>query len=146
MVYTPELAFLSLDRMSAQSLGLLHALKWIKELDYTGWFHLVDLAKNQGWGFNTLNMRMIQMYFKFTRAMTCVIRQDTLSWLLHLVLSHLGLAFVLMLRPFSPELVMFSDFEFWTSLGTSIFAYFAVAEGWLLLDIGWVVLFLTTQL
>ena len=32
-------------------------------------------------------------------------------------LSHLGLAFVLMLRPFSLELVIF---EFWTSLGTSI--------------------------
>ena len=28
--------------------------------------------------------------------------------------------FVLMLRSLSPELVMFSDFEFWTSLGTSI--------------------------
>ena len=38
----------------------------------------------------------------------------------HLVLSHLGLTFVLMLRPFSPELVMFSDFEFRTSHGTSI--------------------------
>ena len=37
----------------------------------------------------------------------------------NLVLSYLGLAFVLMLRPFSPDLVMFSDFEFWTSLGTS---------------------------
>ena len=29
--------------------------------------------------------------------------------LLHLVLSHLGLAFVLMLRPFFPELVMSAD-------------------------------------
>ena len=27
----------------------------------------------------------------------------------HLVLSHLGLAFVLMLRPFFPELVMSTD-------------------------------------
>ena len=36
------------------------------------------------------------------------------------VLSHLGLAFVLMLRPFSPGLVMFSDFEYRTSLVTSI--------------------------
>ena len=32
----------------------------------------------------------------------------------------LGLAFDLMLRPFSPELVMFSDFGFRASLGTSI--------------------------
>ena len=39
------------------------------------------------------------------------------SW--HLVLFHLGLAFVLMLRPFTPGLVMFSDFEFRTSLSTS---------------------------
>ena len=31
---------------------------------------------------------------------------------------------LLMLRPFSPELVMFSDFEFRTSLGTSILLYF----------------------
>ena len=30
----------------------------------------------------------------------------------HLILSHFGLAFVLMLRPCSPGLVMFSDFEF----------------------------------
>ena len=30
----------------------------------------------------------------------------------HLVLSHLGLAFVLMLRPFFPELVMSTDFWF----------------------------------
>ena len=36
----------------------------------------------------------------------------------HLVLSHFGLAFVLILRPFSPEHV--TDFEFRTSLGTSI--------------------------
>ena len=36
------------------------------------------------------------------------------------ILSYFGLAFVLMLRPLSPELVMFSDFEFRTSLGTSI--------------------------
>ena len=41
----------------------------------------------------------------------------------HLVLSHLGLAFFLILRPFSPELVMFPDFEFWTSLGTTISLY-----------------------
>ena len=39
----------------------------------------------------------------------------------HLVLSHLRLAFVLMLRPFFPELVMSTDlFEFRTSLSTSI--------------------------
>ena len=39
----------------------------------------------------------------------------------NLVLSHLGLAFVLMLRPFFPEFVMSTDlFEFRTSLGTSI--------------------------
>ena len=38
----------------------------------------------------------------------------------HLVLSHLGLACVLMLKPISPELVMFSDFEFQISHGTSI--------------------------
>ena len=37
----------------------------------------------------------------------------------HMVLSHLGLAFVLMLSPFSPELVMFPDLEFRSSLGTS---------------------------
>ena len=41
----------------------------------------------------------------------------------HLVLSHLGLAFVLMLIPFSPELVLFSDFEFRTSLETSILLF-----------------------
>ena len=35
-----------------------------------------------------------------------------------MALSHLGLAFVLMLRPFSHKLVMFSDFEFRTFLGT----------------------------
>ena len=33
------------------------------------------------------------------------------------------LAFVPILIPFSPELVMFSDFEFRTSLATSIFDY-----------------------
>ena len=38
----------------------------------------------------------------------------------HLVLSLLGPAFVLMLRPFSPDLVMFSNFEFRTSISTSI--------------------------
>ena len=36
------------------------------------------------------------------------------------MLSHLGLAFVLMLRPYSPEFVMFPYFAFWTTLGTSI--------------------------
>ena len=41
----------------------------------------------------------------------------------HLVLSHLELAFVLMLRPLSPELVMFPDFEFRTSPGTSILLF-----------------------
>ena len=39
----------------------------------------------------------------------------------HLVLPHLELAFGLMLRAFSPELVMVLEFEFRTSLGTSIF-------------------------
>ena len=40
---------------------------------------------------------------------------------LQLVLSHLGLAFVLMMRPFFPELVMSTDlFELRTSLCTSI--------------------------
>ena len=34
------------------------------------------------------------------------------------ILSHLGLAFVLMLTTFSSLLVMFPDFEFQTSLGT----------------------------
>ena len=29
----------------------------------------------------------------------------------HLVLSHLGLAFVLILKPFSPEFDMFPDFD-----------------------------------
>ena len=38
----------------------------------------------------------------------------------HLVLSYLGLALVLMLRPFSLDFVMFSDFEFRTFLGVSI--------------------------
>ena len=38
----------------------------------------------------------------------------------HLVLPHLGLPFVLMLRPFIDELVMFLDFELRTSLCTSI--------------------------
>ena len=38
----------------------------------------------------------------------------------HLILSHLGLASVLMLRPFSHERVIIPDFEFRTSLGTSI--------------------------
>ena len=38
----------------------------------------------------------------------------------HLVLSHLGLAFVLMLRPFSTKLVMFPDFAFLISFGISI--------------------------
>ena len=37
-----------------------------------------------------------------------------------LVLSYLGLAFVLMLVPFSPDQVLFLDFEFRTSVGTSI--------------------------
>ena len=41
----------------------------------------------------------------------------------HLVLSHLGLALVIMLRWFSPELVMFPDFEFRTSLCNYIFLY-----------------------
>ena len=41
----------------------------------------------------------------------------------HLVLSHLGLAFVLMFRTFSPELVMFSYFEYRTSLSTSILPF-----------------------
>ena len=41
----------------------------------------------------------------------------------HLVLSNLGLAFVHMLRPFSHELVMSLDFEFPTSLSTSILLY-----------------------
>ena len=34
---------------------------------------------------------------------------------------NLGLASVLMFRSISPELVLFPDFEFWTSLGTSVF-------------------------
>ena len=38
----------------------------------------------------------------------------------YLVLSHSGLAFVLMLRQISPEFVMFQDITFRTSLGTSI--------------------------
>ena len=38
----------------------------------------------------------------------------------HLVLSHYGLACVLMLRPVSPERVMSPDFEFRTILRTSI--------------------------
>ena len=42
----------------------------------------------------------------------------------HMVLSHLGLAFVLMLRPFFPELVIvYGSFEFRTSLGTSILPF-----------------------
>ena len=40
--------------------------------------------------------------------------QDTWSW------PTLGLASVLMLRPIPPELVLFPDFEFRTSLGTSV--------------------------
>ena len=43
----------------------------------------------------------------------------TLTPLGHLVLSHLGLASVLIQRPFSPELAIFPDFEFQTSIGTS---------------------------
>ena len=38
----------------------------------------------------------------------------------HLVLSHLAHVCVLMLRPFSAELVMFPNFEFLTPLDTSI--------------------------
>ena len=50
----------------------------------------------------------------------------------HLVLSHFGLAFVLMLRLFSPELVVFSDFEFRTFIGTSIL-HLTIPVGWQLL-------------
>ena len=41
----------------------------------------------------------------------------------HLVLSHLGLVFVQMLRPFSPELATFLDFQFRTSLSASILLF-----------------------
>ena len=59
----------------------------------------------------------------------------------------LGLACVLMSRPISPELVLSPDF--WISntprYFSFAFALFAVAEGWLLLDIGWFVLFLFSR-
>ena len=42
----------------------------------------------------------------------------------HLVLTLLGLAFDLMLRPFYPDLVMFSDFEFRSLYGTSTLPFF----------------------
>ena len=42
----------------------------------------------------------------------------------HLVLTLLGLAFVIILRPFYPELVMFSDFEFRSPYGTSTLPFF----------------------
>ena len=38
----------------------------------------------------------------------------------HLIFSHVGLAFILMLRQVAPELVMFPEFEFQTSLSTRI--------------------------
>ena len=49
-------------------------------------------------------------------------------------LSRLRLAFVLMMRPFSPELVMFSDSEFRTSFGTSILHRY-VRNSFLILEI-----------
>ena len=57
-----------------------------------------------------ISVEVIKVYVDFN---TCFFL------LRHLFLSHLRLAFIQMLRPFLPELVMFSDFEFRTTLGTS---------------------------
>ena len=47
------------------------------------------------------------------------VRKDTyISW--HLIMFHFGLAIVLMLRPITPELVRFPDFDFRKPPGASI--------------------------
>ena len=46
------------------------------------------------------------------------------SWLLVLVLSHLGLAFVLMLRPFFPELVISTDLLSFEHPSVLLFCFF----------------------
>ena len=50
--------------------------------------------------------------FPYNIAIGAASKQRTLTPLDTWFLSHSGLAFVLMLRPFSSELVMFSDFEY----------------------------------